>query len=463
MKNPITLEFNFDHKSEIEWTAKIVFKKFLGLDIELKHLDDPTKINIINNSHVIETKNIFFKLSNNCWLDKDILNYINFSDLTIDGIPNVTKKNIKIFFGQPKIKFLEKKTTLDCDIFGMIFFIISGYYEAISLKKDKHDRFAFEFLTKDFQNLLKEPSVDVYVNFLFRLMKKNDPTLNKKNQYYDNFISCDVDNPYGFYIDSFSKTTRKFFGDLLKRKDLVQANLTLANFFMSKFKNYSYDELNTFNFMMDINEFYGNTMTFFFLSDNSKSSMDGFYSIDESRIQKLIKRIVERGHNIGLHGSYLSYNNIEYLINEKNLLCDILEKTNSNQTKIGIRQHYLRWSAKSSPRLIDKAGFDFDSTVGFADHIGFRRGTSHNYSMYDLENRVSLKILEKPLIVMEDSMFGKEYMNISDDNDFKLKLKKMKKSCVEFGGEFNFLWHNSTLKNKYYKDLYKESIRLVSN
>ena len=55
--------------------------------------------------------------------------------------------------------------------------------------------------------------------------------------------------------------------------------------------------------------------------------------------------------------------------------------------KYYVRQHYLRWSIKT-PVIQNKFGFNNDSSVGYADYVGFRCGTSHEYSMFDFSQKI---------------------------------------------------------------------------
>ena len=47
------------------------------------------------------------------------------------------------------------------------------------------------------------------------------------------------------------------------------------------------------------------------------------------------------------------------------------------------RQHYLRWRAPTTWQNWEDAGLDYDSTVGYADHVGFRAGTCYEYPIFN--------------------------------------------------------------------------------
>lgn len=63
----------------------------------------------------------------------------------------------------------------------------------------------------------------------------------------------------------------------------------------------------------------------------------------------------------------------------------------------------------------------------------------------------------RPLVVMEGTLFGSQYMNldVSSGTDLALRLKE---SCRLFGGTFALLWHNSSFLTPWSRDVYQELI-----
>ena len=172
---------------------------------------------------------------------------------------------------------------------------------------------------------------------------------------------------------------RKTGGDLIKRKSLHQSLMTITNFLFSSVNVYSFDPLNKFKWMMNLNEKYGNKMIFYFIFLKTNPRMDGFYSIDEKRIRKLIKLISDRGHEICLHASYDSSLDPKQLNIEVKKLKQVLSEEMINQAIIGNRQHYLKFSSLKTFRYLDAAGVAHDSSLGFASHPGFRCGTTRKF------------------------------------------------------------------------------------
>ena len=174
---------------------------------------------------------------------------------------------------------------------------------------------------------------------------------------------------------------------------------------------------------------------------------------------KLIKSISERGHDIGLHASYSSYNCKEQLVRERKLLINACHKVGISVSVDGSRQHYLRWDASETPDHLDDVGFSYDSTGGFADIAGFRFGTSRPFSMWSWLRSSPLKLIQRPLIVMECSVIAVRYQGLGYTDaalDLMLRLKSL---ALEHGGDFNFLWHNSHLVTEKDREFFTALLR----
>lgn len=105
------------------------------------------------------------------------------------------------------------------------------------------------------------------------------------------------------------------------------------------------------------------------------------------------------------------------------------------------RQHFLRWHADRSWADWEKAGLEEDSSVGFAQHAGFRAGTCKSYPVWSLINCKPIELIENSLIVMDHSLLPKEYMNLSLDNAESF-IKKLLSVVKLMKGNMVVLWHN---------------------
>jgi hypothetical protein len=113
-----------------------------------------------------------------------------------------------------------------------------------------------------------------------------------------------------------------------------------------------------------------------------------------------LRSCVEHGFSLGLHGSY------ESVVTNSNLQKELA----SMETILGIktrgtRQHWLRFGVHQSfCETIERAGFIYDSTLGFSEVAGFRNGACFAFPPYDFRNDMPYPFLEIPLVLMDGNV-----------------------------------------------------------
>jgi peptidoglycan/xylan/chitin deacetylase (PgdA/CDA1 family) len=344
------------------------------------------------------------------------------------------------------------------DFLAFIFKYLSRSEEYGCLQKDSHERYSSLVSEAYRDGTLARPVVDECFEIIRRAIARQWPQLKLTEQTPRTFVTCDVDNPYAFYTSCRRAFIKKLGGDLLKRKSFDEFSRTWRNYWLTAREDYSADPNNTFDWMMDVNEKAGNKMAFYFLVDSRVPVFDGHYSIDEPRIRQLMRRIYDRGHEIGLHASYSTYKDPIQLKKEADKLRQVMEEEGIRQDEIGSRQHYLRWSTPETARHLEAAGIAYDTTLGYADHAGFRCGTSHEFPMFDIENQRVLNLRQRPLIMMDASVLSSGYMNMGYSDETLEYMKSLKEQCFTYGGNFTLLWHNSFFKTEKDKFFYQELI-----
>jgi hypothetical protein len=411
--------------NERKYILDIILGEFLGLEFELSVGSQDYEIEL-ENKQVLTIKDTFFNKYPN-----------DLEYLKLENIP---------------------KEIEELDIFAASFFMLTRWEEYVNRNRDNHDRFPANESFAFKNNFLDRPIVNEYLEILKILLLQLDCGLTFKQYKFTKNISCDVDIPYETYTQSVIKTIKKVAGDIVKRKNIKEAVQTIINYTASKFNNYSYDPMNTFEWIMEMNEKSGNKVVFYFLVENTIPEFDGNYNIDEPRIRQLIRTIDKRGHEIGLHGSYSTYKNKNQIQQQLNILQRVIKEEGIEQKHIGIRQHYLRWSTPETANNIDKARITYDTTLGYADHAGFRCGTCYEYPFFDIQKRKRLNLLIRPLVIMECSVLGGAYMNM-DIKSAEEYMQKIKNKIKKVDGNFTLLWHNGSFIKKDYRNLYKCLIR----
>jgi hypothetical protein len=172
-----------------------------------------------------------------------------------------------------------------------------------------------------------------------------------------------------------------------------------------------------------------------------------------------LKNIHHRGHEIGMHASYETYQNPDQIKKERVALLQACETQGIDNIARGNRQHFLRWDTAQTPDHLDAAGFEYDTTGAFADASGFRYGTSYPFTMWSWKKNAPLNIKQRPLVVMESSVIDDCYLGLGYTEKALDLMLTLKKRALQFDGDFTLLWHNSRLMTDKDLEFYKELIR----
>ena len=110
----------------------------------------------------------------------------------------------------------------------------------------------------------------------------------------------------------------------------------------------------------------------------------------------------------------------------------------TGRTTAGVRMHWLYFEP-DSPRRLEAAGFDYDSTWGYNDAVGYRAGTSQVFRLPASEN-----LMELPLSVMDSALFYRGRMNRSQ-TDASQDCDQIVANARRFGGTVVINWHDRSL------------------
>lgn len=104
----------------------------------------------------------------------------------------------------------------------------------------------------------------------------------------------------------------------------------------------------------------------------------------------------------------------------------------------GVRMHWLYFAA-DSPERLEAAGFDYDSTWGFNDVVGYRAGTSQVFRLADTE-----RLMELPLTIMDSAMFSSRRMALRPAEAASL-YEPIVDHAKRTGGTVVINWHDRSL------------------
>jgi hypothetical protein len=104
----------------------------------------------------------------------------------------------------------------------------------------------------------------------------------------------------------------------------------------------------------------------------------------------------------------------------------------------GVRMHWLYFDLQA-PSMLEKAGFSYDSTVGYNEAIGYRAGTTQVFKHFNVD-----RLLELPLHIMDTALFYPSYMNLSD-KQARAAMLSLIENVTQFGGVLTINWHDRSL------------------
>lgn len=456
----LLISFPDNCRAERRWISSVLLGGFLGLDYEIR-FDGGNMARMESGGKTLEIFDAFFTAAKDNWLSEASLPVEPLQRWIIptSGLePDLVEPAVPVIFGAPEFSLHDTGDgTLGLDVFGSAFFMLSRYEEAVSKQRDNHDRFPATASLAYRERFLNRPIVDEYTEILWAAISRIWPQLERKPREFKLFVTCDVDHPYHAGAASFLRMIKRTAGELIRKRTLRRVAAPAINYFASKVGDWKNDPYYyTVDWMMDVNEKVGNRVAFNFIPEITDPRMDDTCAITDHAVRAMLKRIAYRGHEIGIHPGFNTYQNPKNIISGKNRLQGVLDEAGIRQEVIGGRQHYLRWATKT-PALWDAAGLEYDSTLGYSDYAGFRCGTCHEYGMYDLHARKDLKLTQRPLIVMEMAVVA--HMGHGYTKAALTTMKNLKSAAKKFKGSFTLLWHNSCLEEEKAREIYCEIIK----
>jgi len=181
--------------------------------------------------------------------------------------------------------------------------------------------------------------------------------------------------------------------------------------------------------------------------------IDPSYDITNNvRLQKKLRHLIYEGFEVGLHGSFYSAADEERLSKEK----AVLEK--SIGTKIRkVRQHWLNYEEATTPIIHNKL-FEYDSTIGWNDRMGFRSGIAGRYRPYDHKNKKPFGYMITPQVIMDSNIYDYGAQHI--ENMSKKAMDILTGLRLHKQPHISISWHQRVCNSDHeWHELYKQIIR----
>jgi hypothetical protein len=332
------------------------------------------------------------------------------------------------------------------DLIASAFYFLSCWEETVIPDRDRHGRFSYG-RSLAAQLGLSENVVDLYLDLFIALLNLAGtgywppveiPTWAGGAP----FVVClthDVDE-----VRKSRLSRLKFVWDHLARPELGHrctpvhertrfALITLLS---------SHDPIWTLPTFMEMERRLGFTASYYFQAEAGNGSVshlsffraESHYTLSEARVRHFIGDLLENGFEVGLHGTYQAGFDQDKLLREKAALAAVM-----NAEPLGHRQHYLRMDYTTTLPIYERAGLQYDATLGYADHEGYRNQFSYPYHPYNHITDRPYQFLELPTVIMDVTLGG--YRQLLAEQAWPVIETWLERICARRGC-LTLLWHN---------------------
>jgi hypothetical protein len=430
------------YEPERRYILDVVLGDWLGLDWELRTGDRrDVRLALAEepDGRCVLVPDVLFATPREDWLTEAALPRVD----TAGGLP--------VLYGAPREP---DSTRLGVDVLGSAFFMLTRYEELVLGDRDHYGRFPAPASVAWRGGFLRTPIVDAYVELLWDTLQRTWPRLRRRPRAFEVVLTHDVDDPLATLDHGPRDFARQFGGDLLRRRDPRLALRRVRSLAGDR----GLDPHNTFDFLMDVSERHGLRSAFYFLAHRDERPRDGDFLFEDPWVRELIGHVGRRGHEVGLHTSFCTPRDAALTRAEFARLRSVAEAAGVHQREWGGRQHYLRWTNPDTWRNWDAAGLAYDSTLGYAEALGFRAGTCHPYRVFDLRERRPLRLRERPFQVMDVALPAALKPDAAHDAVLEIAAE-----CRRYRGCLVVLWHNNTLlRSRREQRWYEELVAAVS-
>lgn len=314
--------------------------------------------------------------------------------------------------------------SINYDIVAAAFYLLSGWQEYYGPERDRFKRYTYKASVQAKHHFVTKPVVNYYFAMLREVMERVYGVALQHDHWGNNSmatcLTCDVDR-----LHSAWRVAGKQLLFHAKGLDLTKVLLQKA---VGK------DAWNNLPEVMATAEKYGAKATFFFLPSNQRYNghPNADHDLTKLKYQHLMQKISERGHEVALHGSFGTANDLVQLKQDRSKL---------PVQPQGNRFHYLCYQPETTPQVLQQSNLAYDSTLGFSEHFGFRNSYCHPFYPFDFQNQRAHTYLELPLMLMDATLYDVNFMHLTPLEALE-KVQPMLQEVEKFKGLFTLLWHN---------------------
>lgn len=313
------------------------------------------------------------------------------------------------------------------DLFGGLFFLLSRIEELERRDLDQHGRFQPTSTLAHRLGFLDRPEADYYVELLFRILAEIGVDATPPRSGCRIHLTHDVDRLRSYH--SLPVLLRETLGTIRHGRDGVIGALRDV-----LRRRTSGEPDRSFRYLMDQAEKRNHACKFFFIA-GTRHPVDADYSYrfraDMGRVAAEVRR---RGHGLGFHAGYLTYDNAEEWQAQRRTLEEIIGQPVTEGRQHVIRFHPYTW------QIWERAGMERDYSLAFPYGVCYRAGTSRSYPAYGVRERRQYSLEVVPTALMEFALFQDKYVELTEAQAYD-QIARAVEEHRKFGGDLVILFH----------------------
>ena len=345
----------------------------------------------------------------------------------------------------------DEDAELPFDIFSAIFYLVSRYEEYLPFVKDQYGRFTAQLSVSTRLKILEKPVVNIWAVEIKKIILKKYPDFIFPEKKFRFIPTYDIDVAWAYKQKGILRQIGGVYRDLVNFnfQDIKQRFMVLTG--------NEKDPFDTYDLQLEYQRKY-NLHPLYFILFGEYSRFDKNINYHRRKFRRLIKWLADYA-TVGIHPSYFSLENPEFISLEKNRLEDLI-KTDISMS----RQHYLRLFLPDTYKNLIENDLLEDFSMGYAALPGFRAGICDTYPFYDLELETETKLRIHPFTVMDGTL--NDYMHLSPEQAIE-KVESLMQEVQKVNGTFISLWHNESLSDqkrwKGWRKVYESLLQMAAS
>jgi hypothetical protein len=313
----------------------------------------------------------------------------------------------------------------DFDFLPVLFYLYARLDEYLLDTSDALGRFKASCTIQQHWQGVKIPYADGWRKEFLTLLNIQDPFVPKK------MLTIDIDSAFAFIKKGWYRTLGGFAKDVVRR-DRIH--------FIDRFKVLFLgmpDPYNTYDWLFQNTQENGWDLLYFMLVADFGEYDKGLpYSAGAFR--EWSQQLAEKS-NVAWHPGFASHGDIEKWKTEWSRI----QKITRHQCR-SARMHYLKMQMPQTYHRLLETGVKKDYTMGFAEEVGFRAGTSRTFDWYDWNHEQWTDLQLVPFAYMEVTF--KKYLK-KTPTEAKAIVKELSEIVKSTNGDWIVLWHNESVSN----------------